>query len=67
MVCSSFLNRDLYRPMKSFKRDVTSPDILVASLLKRQRKSGTMWTRLSVVSFGKLESLSTAIKFVSMR
>ena len=29
------------------------PDILVASLLKRQRKSGTMWTSLSVISFGK--------------
>lgn len=29
------------------------PDILVASLLKRQRKSDTMWTSLSVVSFGK--------------
>ena len=29
------------------------PDILVASLLKRQRKSGSMLTSLSVVSFGK--------------
>ena len=48
----------------SFKRDVILPDILVASLLKPRRKAGTMWTRLSVVSFGKLGSI--IIKFVSM-
>ena len=46
----------------SSQRDVTSPDILVASLLKRRQKSGTMWTSLSVSSFEKSGGIT---KFVS--